>query len=81
MLSSSEYEKSPLNNNSKSPDDCARSDNKEANAFGTGKEVPKFFAGMAWYSVTVESSREKFNGSKTYTVWFEDGKYEEWSDE
>ena len=36
---------------------------------------------MGWYSYIVESSREKFDGSKTYTVQFDDTKYEEWSDE
>ena len=57
MLSDSESEKAQLKNDSESLDDCAISDNEEANAFGTGKEVRKFFAGMVWYSGTVESSR------------------------
>ena len=81
VFSSSESEQAPLNNDSESPDDCARSNNEEANAFGTGKEVNKFFAGMGWYIGTDESSIEQFDGSKTYTVRFEDGEYEEWSDE
>ena len=79
MLSSSKYEKSQLKNDGKSADDCARSDNEEASAFLTGKEVPKFFSGMVWYSVTVEYYREHFEGSKTYTVRFDDGEYDEWS--
>ena len=44
--------------------------------FGTDKEVRKFFSGMGWYNGTIESSREHFGGSNTYTVSFEDGKYE-----
>ena len=62
-------------------DDCTRSDNEEANTFGTGKEVHKFFVVMVWYIGTVESSREQLDGSNTYTVWLEDVKYEEWYDE
>ena len=46
MLSSSESEQAPLKNNSEYPDNCARSDIEEANAFGTGKEVRKSFAGV-----------------------------------
>ena len=80
VLSSSKYEKSPLKNDSESPEDCARSNNEEASAFGTGKEVPKFFVDMVWYSVTVESSRDQFGCSKTYTVRFDDIEYEECSD-
>ena len=44
--------------------------------FGTGNEVHTLFAVMGCYSGTVEPSREKFNGSNTYTVRFEDGEYE-----
>ena len=65
-----------MNNNSESPGDCAISDNEESNAFGTGKQVRKCFSGMGWYNGTIESSREHFGGSNTYTVSFEDGKYE-----
>ena len=70
-----------MNNNSESPGDCAISDNEESNAFGTGKEVRKFFSGMGWYSGTVESSIQQLGGSKTYTVWFECVKYDGQSDE
>ena len=77
VFSSYESEQAPLNNDSECPYDCARSTNEEENAFGTGKKVRKFFASMGWYIGTVESSREKFDGPKTYTVRFEDGEYEE----
>ena len=81
VLSRYKYEQAPMKNNSESLDDCARYNNKEANMFGTLKEVRKFFACMGWYNGTVESSREQFSGSNTYTFRFEDGKYEEWSNE
>ena len=58
MLSSSEYEQAPLKNDIESLDDCARSDNDEANAFVTGEEVRKFFTVMGWYIGMVESSIE-----------------------
>ena len=76
MLSGFESEQTLLNNDSESPDGCDISNNEEANAFGTGKEVRKLFAGIVWYSGMVESSREHLNGSSTYTFWFEDGEYE-----
>ena len=65
VLSSSESEQAPLKNNSESSDDCARSDNEEATAFGTDKEIRKFFAGMGWYSSTFESYIEQSDGSNT----------------
>ena len=76
VLSSHKHEKALLKNDSESPDDCARSDNKAKNAFETVNEVHKFLAGVGCYSGTVELSRDKFNGSINYTVLFEDGKYE-----
>ena len=75
MFSSSKYEQAPVKNDSEYPDNCTISDNEEANLFGTGKEVRKFSVRMKWYSGTVESSINKFYGSKTYTVRFEDVKY------
>ena len=81
MLSSSKYEQVPLKNDSESLDNFARSNNEEANAFGTCKEVCKLFSGMGWYIGTVEYYRYQFDGSKTYTVRLEDGEYEEWSNE
>ena len=62
-------------------DDCPRYDNQEGNDFGAGKKVRKFSEGMGWYSDTVESSRYQFDGSKTYTVQFDESEYEEWYDE
>ena len=46
VLSSYEYEKALLKNDSSSTDDCARSDNKARNTFETVKVVHKFLAGV-----------------------------------
>ena len=43
--------------------------------------VSKFFPFLGWFSGTVKSFSEEVGGGKSYTILFEDGEYEEWSEE